>query len=307
MAVFVVISRGILREMSVRTYLPSAQFLVIIGALAVSGGVVAAAQYYVSVKNAPTTLASAQALAQDQAWAQSLAQIQAQSGVVLPQVPTEDAMQTLLTQAQSDNLTDSIGRGLLVKLTSAGVQGLGSDIPTQDSIIAAAAAQINASQRSTTPVSLSLVEASDLTLRNFGNAVMVVFSNHPKASSEATLVTLAKATDAGTNGPLSALAPIGQEYRAIANELSVLPVPKTLSPLYLQVVQNLYATADTYPNMAKVVDDPLRGLAALQQYQLLMGETGRILTNIAEALKKGGILFSKDEPGAVWETFLSAP
>jgi protein-tyrosine-phosphatase len=293
--------------MSVRTYLPSAQFLVIIGALAVSGGVVAAAQYYVSAKNAPASLASAQGQALDQAWAQSLEQIQAQSGVALPEAPSGDAIQNLLTQAQSGNLTDSIGRQLLVRLTSAGVQGLGSDIPTQDSIIAEAAAQINVSQSAPKSINLSLVESSDLTLRSYGNATMVVFGAHPKASSADTLLTLAKATDTGDPVPLAAMATIGAEYRAMADGLSALAVPKTLSPLHLQAVQNLYRIADTYPDLAQVVEDPLRGIAALQRYQLLMGETGRVLTNIAEALQKGGILFSKDEPGSVWETFLSAP
>ena len=291
--------------MSVRNYLPSAQFLVIAGALAVSGGAVAAAQYYTSAHNAPTELAAGATAEPNGAWGQSLADIQAQSGINLPDAPNEDAVQDLLTQAQSDNLTDSIGRGLLVKLTSAGVQGLGSDIPTQDSIIAEAAAQINASSNQPKQVSLNLIEASEVNLRSYGNAVMAVFANHPKASMEDTLVAIAKATDAHVTEPLSALEPIGRQYEAIADELAEVVVPTTLGPLHLQVVQNLYAIADTYAEMGLVVDDPLRGLTALQKYQSFMAETGRVLTNTAETLNKGGILFSKDEPGSAWGNFLA--
>lgn len=293
-------------HMSPRSYLPSAQFMVIVGSLLIAGGTVAGAQYYISSKNAPSTLASASLEANKEAWEQSLADIQAQSGISLPDAPSGDVVQNLLTQAQSSNLTDSIGRGLLVKLTEAGVQGLGSDIPTQETIIAEAIAQINASQKSRPPLQLSLVEASDLTLHSYGNAVMAIFANHPKASSADTLVAVAKATDIQNKTHLAALDAIGRQYRAIADELSIIPVPRTFSPLHLQAVQNLYLVADTYPSMAEVVDDPLRGLAALQQYQLYMSETGRILTNIAEALRNGGILFTKDEPGSAWEIFLSA-
>ena len=234
-----------------------------------------------------------------------MADIQAQSGINLPDAPTEDTVQALLAQAQSGNLTDSIGRGLLVKITTAGVQGLGSDLPTQDSIIAEAAAQINGSQTSPKAVILTTVDATEISLRTYGNTVMAIFANHPKASMEDTLVTLAKATDTRDVEPLSGLASIGGQYQAIADELAALAVPKTLGPLQLQVVQNLYAIADTYAEMALVVEDPLRGLTALQKYQMLMAETGRVLTNIAEALNKGGILFSKDEPGSAWSNFLA--
>ena len=292
--------------MSVRNYLPSAQFLVIAGALLISGGAVAAAHYYTSSHEAPGGLASANTTAMaDDAWEQSLAAIQAQSGVTLPDPPSADAVQDLLKQAQSSNLTDSIGRGLLVKLTNAGVQGLGSDIPTQDSIIAEAAAQINASHNDPKAVSLTTTEVSETSLRTYGNAVIAVFINHPTASMEATLVTIAKATDTHITEPLAALAPIGREYGAIADELAEVAVPKTLAPLHLQVVQNFYAIADSYAEMKLVVEDPLRGLTGLQKYQSLMAETGRVLTNIAEALNKGGILFGKDEPGSAWSNFLA--
>jgi hypothetical protein len=281
--------------------------MVIVGALAVSGGVVAGAQYYVSSQNTPSTLTSADVSAQNDAWAESLAEIQAQSGIALPDAPPEDAVANLLSQAQSNNLTDSIGRSLLVRLTSAGVQGLGDDIPTQESIIAEAMAKINSSPTKNRSISLNLVESTELSLRSYGNGAMAIFAAHPQASSEATLLTIAEATDVQNPAPLAKLAPIGRQYEAIAEELEALTVPKTIEPLHVQAVRNLYAIADTYPDLAQVVADPLRGVAAVQKYQLLMGETGRILTNIADTLKKGGILFSKDEPGAGWDIFLSTP
>ena len=293
-------------HMSPRSYLPSAQFMVIVGSIVVAGGTVAAAQYYIAAKNAPTVLASATTEAAKQAWEESLADIQAQSGISLPDAPDPDAVNTLISLSQSNNLTDSIGRGILARLTAANVQGLGDDAPTQDSIIAAASAQVNASVKAVQPPAVISVEPSLESQRAFGNGVMIVLNSHPKANSNDTLRIIAKATDTRTNAPLSELAAIGREYAAVATELAAVPVPKTLAPLYQQVVRNIAGIAALFKDMGAVVDDPIKGLAAVQKYQELMAETGAVLTNIAQALRNGGILFTKDEPGSAWEIFLSA-
>jgi hypothetical protein len=292
--------------MSDRNYLPSAQFLVIVGSLLVAGGTVAAAQYYISSKNAPATLASAGTQASNQAWEDSLADIQAQSGVNLPDAPDPNAVNSLISLSQSSNITDSIGRGILARLSTASVQGLGDDAPTQDSIIAAASAQVNATSKAVEPPAITQVEPSLESQRAFGNAVMTALSGHPKASSNDTMGIIAKATDTRTDAPLAGLAAIGQEYGALARDLAAVPVPKTLAPLYRQAVANIAAISGLFDGMKAVVDDPIKGLAAVQQYQELMSETGGVLTNIAQALKNGGILFTKDEPGSAWGIFLSA-
>ena len=292
--------------MSPRSFLPSTQFMVIVGSLVVAGGTVAAAQYYIAAKNAPTTLASATIEANRQAWENSLAEIQAESGISLPDAPDPDAVNTLISLSQSDNLTDSIGRGILARLTAANTQGLGDDAPTQDSIIAAASAQVSARVTAVPQPAIVQVEPNLDTMRTFGNGVMEVMGRHPKANSGDTLQIIAKATDTRTNAPLSALAAIGREYGALATELAAVPVPKTLAPLYQQAVHNFAGIAVLFGDMQDVVDDPIKGLAAVQQYQELMAETGGVLTNIAQALKSGGILFTKDEPGSAWGIFLSA-
>src|SRR3989344_1887085 len=274
--------------MSIRRYLPSTQFAVMVASLTAAGGLIAAAQWYTNRNSAPPELGSATPASNTQDpslqggaeadWQQKLKEIQAQSGVSLPPPPSPEGVSALLLQAESSNLTDSVGRSLLVKLTAAGMQGLGDDAPPQDQIISQAAAQIQTERSSPSP-SLTITETTPATLRAYGNAVMAVLGKHPRANSGDTLLAVAKAVDARDSTPLSALAPIGREYRALADDLSAIPVPSTLSPLYAHVVQNLYTIADTYPNMQKTIDDPLRGLSALQAYQSLMDETGRVFTN----------------------------
>lgn len=291
--------------MSPRRYLPSAQFLVIVGSLLIAGGTVAGAQYYISSKNAPSALTSAGLEASRQEWEESLAEIQAESGIGLPQAPDPEAINSLITQAQSSNLTDSIGRSILARLTAANAQGLGDDIPTQDSIIAEASARVSASVAAVQPPAITQVEPTEESQRTFGNGVMAAMGRHPAANSNDTMGIIAKATDTRITAPLSGLTAIGQEYGALARDLSLVPVPTTLAPLYQQVVRNIAAIATLYEDMKEVVDDPIKGLAAVQQYQELMAQTGEVLTNIAQTLKNGGILFSKDEPGSAWEIFLS--
>ena len=57
--------------------------------------------------------------------------------------------------------------------------------------------------------------------------------------------------------------------------------------------------------MEAVLDDPIRGLTGLQKYKTMGDEAGRVFINIAQALNKSGILFSKDEPGALWTKLVS--
>lgn len=293
--------------MSSREYLPSAQFMVIVGSLLISGATVAGAQYYVSSKNPDSaTLSTNATQTPNGEWQDSLATIQAESGISLPDAPDPNAVQSLLEQAQSDNLTDSIGRGLFARITTAGVQGLGDDIPTQDQIISAASQQISASSRTPTTAAVIQVETNADTLRTFGNAAMRILTGHPKASFNDTLGVLAKSTDTQDPKPLAELAAIGREYKALADEMAAVPTPKTLAPLYQRAVSNMYTISTLYEDLALVVSDPVRGLAALQLYQQMVTETSGVLTNIAQTLKNGGILFSKDEPGSAWQIFLSA-
>lgn len=292
--------------MSPRHYLPSTQFLVIVASLVISGSAVAGAQYFVSSKDTSGTLTARDTQTPDSGWERSLTDIQAQSGINLPDAPDPNAVQNLLAQAQTNNLTDSIGRGILVRITTAGVQGLGDDIPTQDGIISAASQQINASSKQVASTPVVQVEATSDTMRAFGNAAMAVMTRHPKASFNETVGILAKATDTRDTKPLADLAAIGQEYKVLADELSLVPTPKTIAPLYQRAVSNMNTISTLYEDLGAVVSDPVRGLAALQQYQQLVTETSGVFTNMAQMLKNGGILFSKDEPGSAWELFLSA-
>ncbi len=296
--------------MSLQTYLPSAKFAVMAGAIALSGGLVVAAQYVTNP--APSTAglsAEAQAAqaAQSANWQQVLRDIESQSGIKAPEAPSTDTVNALLTAAQSTNLTTQVGRTLLVSLSNANAQGLGSDIPTQEQLIAEATAQLDAQASGPAYAvgDLQITVQSSASVRAYGNAIMKALNAHGGASAQNTYLAIGAITDSQNAAAIAELKTIGAAYRALAEAIAETPVPQTYSPLHLQLANDFAAIAASYPDMQTMLDDPLRGLAGVQRYSALIDEARRVLTNIAQLLSKDGILFSKDEPGAAWSGLLA--
>src|SRR5262249_2890777 len=149
-------------------YLPSKQFSLIAVSLFLSAGLVFAADYVTGPSSHNSLFVDMQANAQKPAaagsWQDALAAGQDNSGLSLPPVPDQNTVDALLQAAQSNNLTQSISRSLLVNLVSAKGQGLGSDIPTQNELVAQALAQVPASADKKT------YYAEDLTLSDNSSA-----------------------------------------------------------------------------------------------------------------------------------------
>jgi len=292
--------------MSVRKYLPSAQFATMVGALALSAGLVFAAEQITS-HVPPPQLATVGGVPSQADWQQTLEQIQAESGVSLPQAPDQATVDSLVAGVQSNNLTDSVARSLLIKLTDAKAQGLGDDIPTQDQLIAEATAAIEQQATSSVYAQADLISVAQTndSLRIYGNRVMTVFALHTKANAQAVLLAAGQAVDYHDAKYLASLPIAEADYLALAQDLAAVPVPSTLAPLHLQLINNLAAMGNAAGDMRDLVTDPLRGLTGLQSFEAAGDEATNVLTAIAASFTKGGILFSKDEPGASWSAFVS--
>ena len=287
--------------------LPSAQFTTTVVSIAAAGGLIVGAQYITRPQNTAPQLSAAPETAVTDDWEASLAQVQA-TAPKLPEAPNQDTVSALLQAAKSDNLTDTVARTLLINLSNASSQGLGADIPTQDKIVALAAQAAAPPQAAKIYVQgdLNLVDSTPQTQKSYGNAVMVVLGRYTGATSQAVLLAVSKATDNNDPAELKALARIQADYEALVEDLAALAVPNTLAPLHTQALNSLGAVAASVGDLQKILNDPLRGLQALKQYQSKLGEVGRVFTSIAEALSKNGILFNKDEPGAAWAVFISS-
>src|SRR3990167_5390591 len=122
---------------------------------------------------------------------------------------------------------------------------------------------------------------------------------HTEATSNAVLLAVSLAIDNNNPAELSALIRIQTEYEGLVEDLAAVSVPKTFAPLYLQSLNSLGAVAASVEDLQKILNDPLRGLQALKQYQSKLGEVGRVFTSIAEALGKNGILFNNPHSSPV--------
>ncbi len=300
--------------MGIRRYFPSAQFTLMVVSFGLSIGLVFGAEYITkptqpSTLVAATTPSNSTASVNNSNWEATLYQIQAQEGTSsLPTPPNQAVVGALLKAAQTNNVTDSIGRTLLVSLANANAQGLGSDIPTQTQLINQALGQIQpaTSTKTYTTSDLTIVDDSPAAERAYGNAVAALIAEHTDNDVNETLIIVAQAIDANDPNKLKSLGVYEADYHSLAANFAAIPVPQTIAPLHLQIINDFEQAADTYPDIEASVNDPLRGLSGLQKFQSLTSESGRLFINIAQILNGDGILFSKDEPGAsLWSALLS--
>ena len=289
-----------------QSYLPSAQFTLIVGALLVALGLVYVAQRLTAPPSLGIITQTTTPSNTDN-WQADLYAVQGQNASTsIPQPVNPAAVAQALKEAQTSNLTDSVGRTLLIDLTNAKSQGLGDDTPTQQAILADATSQISHNPSIVyTSSDLHIVSDSATTRRAYGNQVMLIFLEHSSASSVQIMAAIAQATDNNDPSPLQTLPGIQKQYKAIVQNLLTTPVPQTLSPLHLLMVNDLENMTETISGMEVVLNDPVRGSVSVQQFNSLLSEENRVFTNIAQALQKDGILFNKNEPGSTWSVFLS--
>lgn len=285
-------------------HLPSSAFFSNTTSIALAVGIILTAQYLTNPA-APSTL-SANSRPENTNWQDTLAAVeQATTLGNLPTPPSESAYQSLLAEAHGENLTETVGRSVFAQLTNAKTQGLGGDIPTQEAIISEVGKYMNKKPTVIYIASqLKLAPNTQKSMHQYGNAVMQVLMNHPQASTKATLLLVGRATDNRDPKPLAGLPVIETEQLEVVRELVALPVPEPLIPLHLLIVNNYQTLAETYPDMGQVIEDPLRGLSAVQKFNSTVAETLRIFTNVAQQFRKIGIQFNNEEPGRTWDSFL---
>lgn len=293
--------------MPLGNYLPSAQFVLVVTSITLAGGLVLAADYFSSASERSALIASdSERTVEAMDWQQALAEIQGDKKLADPIDPTVFA--SLKTQTTATTLTGTVARSLLLNLSEAKSQGLGSDFPTQERLVAQATAQaeIGLGNPTYTTADLVTVPETEETLKAYGNSLMTALTVYPKTASSETILAVGEAVDTGKSSLLTKLSPIEAEYKALTAHIRAIPVPTTLAPLHLQVVNNFARMTALYPDLKVALTDPMRGIGALNLYITLVDETGRLLTSLARIFNENGILFASDEPGATWGLLLNA-
>lgn len=292
-------------------YLPSRQFSLIAISLFVSLGLVFVADKVTHPAQQGTIAVDTQTAAAPNSvpdWQTSLDSVQKDSGISLPPPPDQSTVDALLQSAQSNNITETVSRSLLVNLANAKGQGMGDDIPTQTNIVNQALSQIPSSTgvQTYTADDLTITDNSTASLHAYGNAVMDILIHNSDQEYAKTLVIIDAMTTQSDDGQVALLDPIQKKYTLIANELLGVPVPKNLEPFHLQLVNDYTKLAKTYEGLKTLVSDPLNGISSIQQYRTLTQDAGQMFINIAQTFNKNDIIFTKDELGATWAALLQS-
>ncbi len=294
--------------MDLRPYLPSSQFVLLTVSLFVSATLVYGATLYTRGEQPSASLSAAEQVVVDNDWQEVLQKIQEQDpSYTLPEPPSGETVAAFLAEAESSNLTDTVGRSLLINLSNAKSQGLGDDVPTQEQIIALAASKLQG-ELSYTPYKSQdfiSVAATSESLHTYGNDVMEVLARYPNTNVEATLRALIYGVENNDAEQFAVLGRLAKEYKEIADVLARVNVPQTLVPLHLQVVNGFLRIASEHSNMQSLAQDPLRALVGLQNYYSVADEVSRVFTTLAEQFDKNAIIFNEDEPGHTWSAFLN--
>jgi len=295
--------------MALQTYLPSRKFSGITGSILLALGLVWFASAITSPpKKSPSHLVVGGSSGASQVnWAATLHEIQSQQENRLPEPPNQAMVGSLLENAKTSSVTETVGRSLLINLTNARAQGLGGDQPTQDQLVAAALGELNAvatPSKRYTAEDLSVVPDSKDAVRAYGNAIVKAFLRHPRASMAETLTLMGKKVNGQSVGNLS-FNVIATDYRGLAKDFSSITAPQAIAGYHLTVTNDYLQMADSFVHMQAVDADPLRGLAGLQVYNKSAEEAQSMFINIAQIFAKEGILFTKDEPGALLGSLLS--
>lgn len=288
-------------------YLPSGRFVYMAASLLAATGLVVGAQY-LSKPQTSSISSAPQNSAIDPNWQETLEQAQLNAGITAPKPASADTVNTFLAEATSDNLTTTIGRTLLVNLSAANAQGLGSDIPTQDSLIESAVSQVGAGlKKPYTASEVVVIPQNAASLKSYGNQFIEILLSYPGTNAGELLFAFGEALDYNNPAKLGPVKTAKNSYQNLATGLMQIPVPETLAPLHVQVANNIAVMGAAAGEMSTVLTDPLRGLGGLHNYQTASDEASRLLTVIANTFKNNGIIFNEDEPGATWNVFVASP
>jgi len=266
---------------------------------------VCAAWWYVSADKNTATLESAKIsnlAAVDTAWQQEFS-----SSTAMDRANALDEQaQKLSDAASTSNLTQTVGRSLVLKLAAAQGQGLGSDQPTQDKIMSGVYAQIQGLSQphpKYTASDVTTVPDSTATFHAFANGLTTAIVTHKYANNSNVLYVIGSATEQNTTVPFTIMPKVSGDYRGLARDIIALPVPASFAPTAVLLANEYMSIADACDLMEKTISDPATGMAGLQEYSLVAHSNEADLATFAQAIKRAGIAFAKGEPGSQWADY----
>ncbi len=150
---------------------------------------------------------------------------------------------------------------------------------------------------------INLISDSETEVREYANALGAIILAHPTGSTANEAVIFSKALQEQNPGGLDALKPRKEAYEAILRETLLVPVPEPLISTHLDILNAYEAIILDIEAMELAFDDPLLALARLKKYPDDAEAFVRAFKELSSYVTSRGIVYTKDEPGAMLYIF----
>ena len=139
-------------------------------------------------------------------------------------------------------------------------------------------------------------------LHRYGNniAQIVMDNSQPVEGNLSEMDILERAIDTDNPERLKDLDPIIEAYRGYFEATKALPVPPSLVQQHLDLVNVYNAILKDLLAMRLMYEDPLLGLVRMKRYNDDIAGLVYVYYNIDRALRREGIEYEEDEPGAIF-------
>lgn len=139
-------------------------------------------------------------------------------------------------------------------------------------------------------------------LHSFGNTFIQRILLYPRIGIEEILLLFQDILDSNNNISIQEMKNQSELYKNLAKDLVSLPVPSILNLSYLDLVNAYYTTSIGLSQMSNIHTDALRSISGFTLYQESLEVTLKSLIQIADTLKKEGVIFSIEDEGFVLQS-----
>lgn len=142
--------------------------------------------------------------------------------------------------------------------------------------------------------------------RAYGNGVMEIVGGRYAVTYVDAYQILSDALARGEDADMQKLSALARAYENAGRDLLALPVPRLLGDTHLAIANDFLLIAAILPEMGEPLTDPIKAIAAFKNYQDVLGELTTLFTKTARYFETSDILFSSEEKGKLWESFLKS-
>ena len=225
---------------------------------------------------------------------------------------TSDVTDDSLPPAPADDtLTAAFAKNFITLYMAAKEQNGGADLSESD--ISNISNEVMNSLTSSVTVAPDFKSASDIKVSGSGVDALKTFAVNAEAvfkanQSDATTSEINYLQDAVENDDASALpyiVGIAKEYRNSAAGLAMLPVPQELATDDLTLVNAMMRISEVTSDFARVNDDPLATMLALNQYPQAVLNMENAFIDIGNVYETAGVSIPAGTPGYFFVNLIS--